>query len=141
MTATDPGISTPERPFTHVAELLRTYKPGYSVRQIEREAGLKEGALKNYFKPSTAPSRMPASDVIKRFAHAIGARVEDTARAFASDVDIPLDIPELTSCEHEHLAAFRALPPDMQRVATTLVTALVTHTGAANAQVIASVRT
>lgn len=113
----------------NVAALIRGYCAPRTVSEVERDAGLKPGALGNYVKPSTAPARIPLLPVIERIADALGAPLTEVSRAFAADFELPVyDDDPLTQDEYEVLANFRQLPPNMQRfVRKTLSSLLVEH--------------
>lgn len=108
---------------THFARLVRTYIRDRSVRSVEADADLPRGAVGNYLKASTAPRRMPPLEALHRMSKALGCPVSELSRAFAQDLDYPIDGPELTPDEHRALTAFRKIPKQQQALAVRVLDA------------------
>ncbi|MEV6448480.1 hypothetical protein [Amycolatopsis sp. NPDC051716] len=114
-----------------MAALIRGYSTPRTVAEVERDAGMKPGALANYVKPSTAPARMPLAPVMERIADALGAPLTEVSRAFAADFELPVyDEEPLLEGEYELLANYRMLPPNLQRFARKTLASLVAEHGA-----------
>lgn len=77
-------------PTSHIANLVTRYAKGRSVKEVERAAGLKQGALGYYLKPSstTRKSRVPELAVMERFAAAYGADLDEVSQAFIMDAQL-----------------------------------------------------
>jgi hypothetical protein len=103
-------------PRSHVRALIDA--DGRSVKQIERDAGLREGVIAYYLKPSSPDlKRMPKLDVMERFADALGKDLLTVSRAFIRDAGIPADGEEITPAELQLIHRYRALPePDQARL-------------------------
>jgi hypothetical protein len=97
------------QPESHVWALVRS--DGRSVKQIERDAGLGEGAIAYYLKPSSPDRtmRLPKLNVMERFAEALGQDFEAVSRAFIRDAGIPSG-EEFTPDEVQMIHRYRALP-------------------------------
>lgn len=125
-----PG-STPESPDLPpryaVDELIEKLAPGISVRELERRAGLKEGALGNHLKP-TARGKVPRLNVIERFAHALNTDITSVSRAFAADSYAPPgDLPVLPDDEMELIGIYRRLCKENRALARQLLRTLAGH--------------
>jgi hypothetical protein len=96
-------------PRSHVRALVDS--DPRSVKQIERDAGLKEGVIAYYLKPSSPDTkRLPKLDVMERFATALGKDLLTVSRAFIRDAGIPADGEEITPAEVQLIHRYRALP-------------------------------
>ncbi|WP_026424694.1 hypothetical protein [Actinokineospora inagensis] len=94
-------------PRSHVEALLRgCCGEDVSVKQLERDHGLKPGAIANYLKPSRDPN-IPALAILERFATVTGASPNVVLNAFI--LDAGLGSPDLSDAEQELLARFRRL--------------------------------
>lgn len=124
MTAdTTPPGDSPRTAYA-VDALIANARPGMSVRQIERDAGLKEGALGHYLKPAQR-GNIPKIKVIERFATALDVDFEKVADAFAADSYVPGRTGPDGDDEHELLALYRSLPPVERPLARRLLRSLV----------------
>ncbi|MBP2320460.1 hypothetical protein JOF56_000845 [Kibdelosporangium banguiense] len=97
----------------HVAALVEKYGAGRSVRQIEADNNLKQGALSHYVNPNHEATTLRL-DVLQRFEKALGAPLEEVSAAFARDYEIPLSGPQLDPDEVELLDDYRAVPPEFR---------------------------
>ena len=98
MTVTNPEDPSP----SHVDALIVKYARGRSDKEIERQAGLNQGALGSHLKPSQR-GRFPRLQVQQRFATALGAPLREVSNAFAADC-------------HQELLETEPLPPDCQEL-------------------------
>lgn len=105
-----------EDPTTHVARLVRRGAGGRSVSQVEKDASLPRGSIGNYLKPSTAAVRMPSVRVMQRIAEALELDLREVSRAFAADLDVPLDAPAYAAAERELIDRYRRLADDDQQL-------------------------
>ncbi|ONI87342.1 hypothetical protein ALI22I_23255 [Saccharothrix sp. ALI-22-I] len=119
---TPPGDSP--RPAYAVDALIAKAKPGRSVRQIERDADLREGALGHYLKPAQR-GKIPKIKVIERFAAALDVDFEEMADAFAADSYIPGRTGPDSDDEHELVTLYRSLPATERPLARRLLRTLV----------------
>jgi transcriptional regulator with XRE-family HTH domain len=87
--------------------LIERHSRGRSLREIERDNELSEGALSHFLKPSQR-GRWPRLPVLERFAAALNASLPEVSRAFAAELGIDLD-DDLTPTERQLIAHFRAL--------------------------------
>ncbi|MBP2325358.1 transcriptional regulator with XRE-family HTH domain [Kibdelosporangium banguiense] len=95
-------------PKSHVRALVDS--DPRSVKQIERDAGLREGTIAYYLKPSSPDTKRPPSlDVVERFAAALGVDVLVVSRAFIRDAGLPSDGEEITPGERQLIQRYRAL--------------------------------
>jgi transcriptional regulator with XRE-family HTH domain len=109
---TAPGSSE-----THLQRLAKRYANGRTIKHLERESGLKEGALGNYLRPAKRDpgSKIPSAEVMIRFAAAFGAPLEEVSQAFIQDWVNESGIPvgpgdaACTADEAELLENYRAL--------------------------------
>jgi len=89
--------------------LIARKKPGVSIRQIERDAGLTEGALAHHLKTAQRGA-IPRLKTMERFAEAIGADFTEVSKAFAADSFVAPDSSSvLTKDEREVLELYRQL--------------------------------
>ncbi len=100
-------------------ELIQRYCRGRSVREIERDNGLREGSLSHFLKPSQR-GRWPQLAVLERFAAALGAPLTEVSRAFAAESGVDLD-DDLTATERQLITHFRALDDSVQAFVLDLV--------------------
>lgn len=75
-------------PAEHLRALVREIHPNVSVRALEAAAGVPEGRLSYYLKPSTTV-RTIDPEVVKEITRILGCDVIDVVEAFASDVGLP----------------------------------------------------
>ena len=109
---TAPGSSE-----THLQRLVKRYANGRTIKQLEREARLKEGALGNYLRPAKRDpgSKIPSAEVMIRFAGALDAPLEEVSQAFIQDWVNESGIPvgpgaaACTAAEADLLENYRAL--------------------------------
>lgn len=107
-------------PHTHIAALVQRYSNGRSIKEIERAAGLNEGALGYYLKPSSTgrKQRVPRLDVMERFEQALGAPLDEVSQAFvrdaqfdtgesfsAAEIDLIHRLRELPDCDQKRMLA------------------------------------
>ncbi len=71
-------------PQSHIDALIAKYANGRSIKEMERQHGLPEGALGNHLKPSQR-GRFPRLPIQERFADALGAPLREVSNAFAAD--------------------------------------------------------
>lgn len=116
----DPGAGG-----THFAQLVRTYIGERSVRSVEAAADLPRGSVGNYLKASTAPRRMPPLEALKKMSEALGCPISELSRAFAQDLDYPIDGPSLSAFEHRVLQVLGRIPENLQDTAVRMLEALV----------------
>lgn len=83
---------------------------------MEKDAGLPRGSIGNYLKPSTAAVRMPSVRVMQRIAEALELDLREVSRAFAADLDVPLDAPAYATDERELIDRYRRLADDDQQL-------------------------
>jgi transcriptional regulator with XRE-family HTH domain len=106
-----------------LADLIAEYRPGVSVRQIEREAGLPANSIGNYLKPSTVRRRIPEVDVIMAVAKALDCPPDLVTDAFGRDIGIPLP-KRLSARQQRMIDVFDGLSEAQQdtllRIAETL---------------------
>ncbi|MBM7771207.1 hypothetical protein JOD54_001411 [Actinokineospora baliensis] len=109
---------------SHVDVLIEKYRHGRSIAKIERDAGLKAGALSAHLKPS-ARGKSTSVEIIDRFKNALGAPLLEVSQAFFADAGVQL-IPgsPLTPQAALLLLAYSRLGDDRQRIALRLVEAL-----------------
>ncbi|GAA2657946.1 MULTISPECIES: hypothetical protein [Actinosynnema] len=117
-TSEDDAISAPKHnePVrrSQVDALIAECKPGASIRRIEREAGLAEGALGHQLKRGQR-GRIPSLAIMERFASALETDLERVSSAFAADSHIPIGV-ELPPEEEALVALFRQLTPAGRRL-------------------------
>lgn len=99
-------------PAEHLRALINECKPGVSIRQLEQLAGLTEGAIAFYLRPSTVIDGIPKPVRCKEIETALGCGLDRVVEAFAADAGLPwgpaLDDPD----ERQLLHAFRRLSAD-----------------------------
>jgi transcriptional regulator with XRE-family HTH domain len=122
----DPTVNDDQT--THVARLVRHGAAGRSVSQVEKDAGLPRGSIGNYLKPSTAAVRMPSVRVMQRIAEALEVDLREVSRAFAADLDVPLDAPAYTADERALIDRYRRLSGADQRLVLDFLTLLLKRT-------------
>ncbi|MCS7484684.1 hypothetical protein ACFFQW_49165 [Umezawaea endophytica] len=89
--------------------LIARKKPGVSIRQIERDAGLPPGSLAHHLKTAKRGA-IPRLATMQRFAAAIGADFTEVTKAFAADSFVAPDSSSvLTKDEREVLDLYRQL--------------------------------
>lgn len=99
---------------SHVEQLVARYAAGRSVKQIERDANLTQGALANFLKPSRGRG-LVRIQVMERFAEALGAPMKEVSHAFVRDAGLGDDT--YTAEEIEVINCYRALgPEDQERI-------------------------
>lgn len=126
------GNGSAGRSVQNVAALIRGYCAPRTVAEVEKDLGLKQGALANYVKPSTAPARMPLIPTMERIADQLGAPLKEVSRAFAADFELPVyDEEPLPEDEYELLANYRMLPPHLKRFSRKSLSSLVVEHGSA----------
>ncbi|WP_121393512.1 hypothetical protein [Actinokineospora cianjurensis] len=115
-----------EQAKSHVEALLRRYRPGKSVAEIEREAGLRPGLLAQHVKPSKL-GRGVGVKVLERFRDALGAPLSEVSSAFFADAGVhdPVDqagagVP-LTPQAMQFGVRYSRLTPSRQRIADGLL--------------------
>lgn len=109
----DPAIS-------HVDALIERYARGRSIKQIERENNLPEGALSRTLRPSQR-GKFPRYETQKRFADALSAPLDEVSEAFGRDSDSSyLGTGGLTTYERDLLAETRRLNHDQRAMLLTL---------------------
>lgn len=99
--------------------LVARYANGRSVREIERQNGLAEGALSNFFKLDKR-GKIPRLHIMERFASALGASITEVSRAFAAESGVGLD--DLSDDERDLIERYRTLPKPTQELMLTFVT-------------------
>lgn len=102
-------------PCEHVRALLDECRPGVSVRQLERAAGLPRTRIAYYLDPTTPLDRMPPLDLCKDVASAAGCDLVRVVEAFAADIGYPWGQPAEDPEERALLRRFRTMTPDDQR--------------------------
>jgi transcriptional regulator with XRE-family HTH domain len=118
----DPAVSNDMT--TRFASLVRRYAAGRSISQVEKDAGLPRGSIGNYLKPSTAAVRMPSARVMERIATALEIDLREVSRAFAADLDIPLDAPAYTDDERALVDRYRRLGDTDRKLVLDFLTLL-----------------
>jgi len=93
----------------HVAALIERLNPNISVRQLERDAGLREGQIARFRKPSEALERVPPAETIAVLASACRCDPHALFRAFCLDTGMPVEPAELSDDEDELVHLFRRL--------------------------------
>ncbi|WNV82242.1 hypothetical protein [Umezawaea sp. Da 62-37] len=89
--------------------LIARKKPGVSIRQIERDAGLPAGSLAHHLKTAQRGA-IPRITTMQRFADAIGADFTEVSKAFAADSFVAPDSSSvITKDEREILDLYRQL--------------------------------
>lgn len=96
---------------SHVEQLVARYARGRSVREIERDNNLSQGALANFLKPSRGRGLAHIS-VMERFASALGVTLKEASQAFVRDAGLGDDA--YTDEEVELINSYRALEPEDQ---------------------------
>ncbi|HTF49443.1 MAG TPA: hypothetical protein VK735_18530 [Pseudonocardia sp.] len=109
----------------NVAALIERLNPNTSVRQLEREAGLKPGQIARFRKASEQLERVPPASTILALARACRCDPNTMFRAFCLDTGMPVDPPPLTDDEAELLTLFRRLSRTAQRMFLGAVRGLV----------------
>lgn len=114
----DRAISAPkyDRPArrSEVDALITECRPGMSIRAIERETGLSEGALGHHLKKGQR-GKVPALAIMERFARALGTSLERVSKAFAADSYIPVGV-DLPPDEEDLINFYRQLSPAGKRL-------------------------
>lgn len=75
----------------YLRALINDYRPGQSVRHIERTSGLAENKLGYWLKPGSSVKRMPNPATVNEIAAALGCVPRDVFLAFAYDLGYPVD--------------------------------------------------
>lgn len=96
---------------SHVEQLVARYARGRSVREIERDNNLTQGALANFLKPSRGRGLVHIQ-VMERFANALGVTLKEASQAFVWDAGLGDDA--YTDEEVELVSSYRALNPEDQ---------------------------
>lgn len=110
----------------NVAALIERLNPNISVRQLERDAGLREGQIARFRKPSETLERVPPAPTLAVLAKACRCEPHAFFRAFCLDTGMPIDPPQLTDDEDELLQLFRRLSSRAQKMFLGAVRGLVT---------------
>ena len=93
----------------HVAALIKRLNPDVPVRQLEREAGLREGQIARFRKPSEVLERVPPAATLAVLAKACRCDPHSLFVAFCRDTGMPIEPPQLTDDEDELVHLFRRL--------------------------------
>lgn len=99
--------------------LIERHSRGRSIREIERDNDLREGALSHFLKPSQR-GRWPQLAVLERFAAALGASLTEVSRAFSAEAGVDLD-DDLTPTERQLIAHFRTLDEPVRSLVADFV--------------------
>lgn len=95
----------------HLKTLIRRLHPDTDVRDLEKRARLPVNTIAYYLKPSVKIHRIPTADVINAIAYALACDPVEVVRAFAADVNIPMDQPTLNDEDRDLLGLYRQLDP------------------------------
>lgn len=101
-------------PARHLEELVKRLHPGVSTRQLELRAGLHEGYIAYFFKPSTEINSIPHAYKVVAIADALGCAPVDVTMAFAMDAKLPLSRVDLSPDELDLIDAYRGLTTQHQ---------------------------
>lgn len=110
----------------NVAALIKRLNPNISVRQLERDAGLREGQIARFSKPSETLERVPPAPTLAVLAEACRCEPHAFFRAFCLDTGMPIDPPQLTDDEDELVHLFRRLNGRAQKMFLGAVRGLIT---------------
>lgn len=110
----------------NVAALIERLNPNISVRQLERDADLKEGQIARFRKPSESLERVPPAPTLAVLAKACRCDPHALFRAFCLDTGMPIDPPVLTDDEDELVHLFRRLNGRARKMFLGAVRGLVT---------------
>lgn len=110
----------------NVAALIERLNPNISVRQLERDAGLREGQIARFRKPSEVLERVPPAPTLAVLAKACRCDPHTFFRAFCLDTGMPIDPPQLTDDEDELVHLFRRLNERARKMFLGAVRGLIT---------------
>lgn len=103
-------------------------RTGRSPRALERAAGVPEGRLIYWLRPSTRVTQIPPVSVLEEIADTLpGADLREVSRAFAAEVGLVLD--DLTDDEFALVIAYRHLSAHDQHTLRTMATVMRPVTG------------
>ncbi|MGH3978432.1 MAG: hypothetical protein ACRDRZ_05460 [Pseudonocardiaceae bacterium] len=95
-------------PAEHLRQLIARVAPQRSVRQLTEAAGVPQGRLAYWLRPTTVVTRVPPWPTLSDIAQVIGCEVAQVYHAFAADAGVDID-DDLTDDEHALLRAYRSL--------------------------------
>jgi hypothetical protein len=109
----------------HVAALIKRLNPDIPVRQLERDAGLREGQIARFRKPSETLERVPPAATLAVLAKACRCDPHTFFKAFCLDTGMPIEPPVLSDDEDELVLLFRRLSAIAQKMFLGAVRGLV----------------
>lgn len=108
----------------HLGALIAERRPGVSIRQLERAAGLPRGRLSYWLLPGTTIDQIPPVPVCKEIATCIDGDLVAVVEALAADAGYPWGPPVDDPDIHELLTRYRRMTPadreTFRRVAQSL---------------------
>ena len=99
-------------PAEHLRALKNDLHPNVSVRALEAAAGLPQGYIAYYLKPSTQ-LKVIDPEVVKEIARALCCDLIDVVECFAADLGLPWGVDQSFAGSVKRLARILGIPEDV----------------------------